>query len=170
MKKLILLGVLLLTVAGCASQPRQGDGPSLTLTEARAHPEQVKGRAVRWGGEIASTLNRPDKTRIEIVSRPLDGSGRPRLIDRTEGRFVAYVDGFLDPVVYAKGREITVEGEVAGVEPGRIGDYPYRFMVVRAVSQRLWPRRKPVVLRPIPDPYPFWRHDPWRYPYSPWWW
>ena len=125
---------------------------------------------MRWGGEIVSTRNLPDKTRIEIVSRSLDGGGRPRRTDRTEGRFVAYVDGFLDPVVYAKGREITVEGEVSGVESGRIGEYPYRFVVVRAASQRLWPRREAAVPLPIPDPYPFWRSDPWPYPYPPWWW
>ncbi len=39
MKKPMLLGVVLLIAAGCASQPRQGDAPSLTLTEAREHPE-----------------------------------------------------------------------------------------------------------------------------------
>ena len=47
---------------------------------------------VRWGGAIASVENRRDETWIEIVERPLN-------TDKSAGRFLARVDGFLDPAV-----------------------------------------------------------------------
>ena len=55
---------------------------------------------MRWGGTIASVNNRDDDTtELQIVSRPLDRRGRPRHVDVSEGRFVAEVDGFLDPEI-----------------------------------------------------------------------
>jgi outer membrane lipoprotein len=171
MRYLIPFFVLLLLPA-CALQPtaEREEIPPLTLSAARENPDAVLGQQIKWGGTIVSATNLPQQTRLEIVSRPLDYRGRPRQIDTTEGRFLAIVDGFLDPVVYAKGREITVEGVIEGVEDGRIGDYPYRFIVVQAASHRLWKKRRPVNVRYVPDPLYYWHHDRWGHPYSPYWW
>ena len=170
-RHLILLLVFLLLPA-CALQQtvEREDGPLLTLAAARENPDMAVGQKVKWGGTIVSAINLPQRTRLEIVSRPVDYRGRPRQIDATEGRFLAIVDGFLDPVVYAKGRAITVEGVIDGVEEGRIGDYPYRFVAVRAASHRLWKKRNPVDVRYVPDPLYYWHHDRWGYPYMPYWW
>ncbi len=171
MRNILVLLLLVLTTA-CATQPAGGQktasGP--TLAEAREHPDAANGKAVRWGGVIVEVHNEPARTRIEIVARPLDARGRPRDVDRSDGRFVAYVDGFLDPVVYASGREITIDGSIAGVEDGRIGEYPYRFVAVEARSHRLWKPRQPVEVRYLPDPLYRWHLDPWGRPYPPWWW
>jgi outer membrane lipoprotein len=160
-----VLGAVLL-FAGCASpvpEPiRQAPEGQPQPDEVRADAGRFQGATVRWGGVIASVNNRAQDTLIEVVSRPLSRGGRPQLTDVTQGRFLARVPGFLDPAVYAPGREITVTGAVAGVESRAVGDYPYPYVRVDATMHYLWAAREPVR-----DPYysPWW-YDPW-YPYHP---
>lgn len=153
-------------LAGCASVPEAvRDAPDLSPdpTLVRAAPKQYVGTTVRWGGIIVSVENGPVSSAVQIVSRPLDKSTRPHETDQTLGRFIAHISGFIDPVDYAAGREITVTGIVEGMEQREIGAYPYSYPVVRATGYYLWPLRPP----PVADPYfysPFYR--PW-YPYEP---
>jgi len=140
----------------------------VTVAEARAQPDALQGADVRWGGVIAAVENAREETRIEVVSRPLSRSGRPESGDRSDGRFLARFQGFLDPAVYAEGRELTVRGPLTGVVTREIGAYPYRFPVVDVQVHRLWeplPEYDPFLY----DPYWYrpWYADPW-YPY-PWW-
>lgn len=163
--------VALMTVllfAGCASNIpegiRQAPPAAVSPAEARADPERVAGVAVRWGGTIAGVENRRDETWIEVVARPLSRDGSPLERQAPQlGRFLARLPGFLDPAVYEDGRELTVRGHFEGVETRNIGEYPYRYPVVRVQQHVLW--------APPPEPRPwdydpFW-YDPW-YPY-PWW-
>lgn len=168
-RTVLLAGLLLL--AGCASQVpapiRQGPERAPELGEVRADPDRYVSVAVRWGGNIVETRNDVDETWIEVVARPLDREGRPRAGDLTQGRFLVRVKGFLEPTVYAPGRELTVMGRLAEPHPGRIGRFPYTYPVVTAEHVYLWPER-----RPVPDYYrdPFW-YDPWYpfyYPYPYW--
>jgi outer membrane lipoprotein len=137
------------------------------LVAVRETPEQFIGTAVRWGGAIVSVRNLKDETVVEIVSRQLDGDGRPRAEDQSEGRFLAQVTGFLDPAVYAGKREVTVSGRVAGALRQSIGEFPYQYPIVRVEQIYLWEPR----LQPNYDPY---RNDPWYpwgypyWPYRPW--
>lgn len=164
-----LLAGAVAALAGCAAQlpPAISEAPpgSPGVAEVRAAPEGHRGAAVRWGGTLAEVRNRAEVTELEIVARPLAGSGRPREGDGSEGRFIARVPGFLDPAIHARGRLITVAGRVAGVRRGTVGEYPYRFPVVEASAHHLW--------EPLPDPpraAPCW-YDPW-YPFgcSPYHW
>jgi len=155
-------------LAGCATPVpgpiRQPVPGAPGVGEVRARPQAYTGRRVRWGGTIATVDNRKQGTWVEVVSRPLDRDGRPKETDATSGRFMARVPGFLDPAVYAAGRAFTVNGVIEGVVRKDIGQYPYRFPVVRADHYHLW--------APLPKagetPYwgPPWWYDPW-YPY-PW--
>ena len=163
---------------GCTSNVpeaiRTAPPRDVAVAEARADPEALSGSEVRWGGVIAAVENARDETRIEVVSRPLDRAGRPESGDRSAGRFLARFQGFLDPAVYAAGRELTVRGTLDGVVSRPIGEFPYRFPVVDVYSHRLW--------QPLPEPGPYmhdpfwyrpWYSDPW-YPYpwyrDPFWW
>ncbi len=135
----------------------------LTVAEARQTPPGTP-QTVRWGGTIVGIANIADnKTQVEIVSRPLQRSGRPISDDRTDGRFIAEFSDFLDPEIYTAGRELSVVGTVAGTVDGRIGKTEYRFPLVQVSDHRYW---KPLPPReyyrpPIHDHYlydPFW-HD-----------
>lgn len=164
----MLAGLLCaLLVAGCATTiPKEistapAGGP--TVAEVRVDAQQFTGARVRWGGTIAGVDNQANETWVEVVARELDRSGQPRPTDRSAGRFIAIIDGFIDPALYGEGREITVAGVVEDEVTRKIGDFDYTFPRVRADNYLLWP------LRHEPDPRdypPYWYYDPW-YPWYP---
>ena len=78
---------------------------------------------------------------VELVQFPLRDYGRPMVSDDSPGRFRVYVDGFLDPVLYEKGRAITFTGKVAGVEKGTVGEQAYEFPTLKAKGYHLWKKR-----------------------------
>ncbi len=163
MRTLLMLFVVLLAT-GCATDIPQaiGERPpqDLGLAQARAAGQAALGRYVRWGGTIAGVENRAAETWVEIVERRLYRGGRPQQSDASGGRFLARVGYFLDPAVYAAGREVTVAGNVDAFVTRPIGDYPYGYVVLKAEVIYLWP--------PLPEPdpyyYPYW-FDPW-YPWD----
>ena len=165
MRVVPLLAVAGLVLAGCTTVPeaiRKPPADDLQLAAVRPDPERYRDAVVRWGGLIAGVRNDANETVIEIVGRRLDSQGRPRDEDRSEGRFLARVGGFLDPAVYANSRELTVRGVLEGAVEQPIGEYRYRYPKVRVEQLYLWPVRLP------PDPY-YYRYDPyWTYPWYPW--
>jgi outer membrane lipoprotein len=170
MRGLLALLIALLA-AGCASnlpEPiREPPPQDLALETVRQDPEQYIGQPVRWGGTIAGVDNRADETCLEVVGRELQSSGKPVARDRSEGRFLACVNRFLDPMVYSRDRLVTVAGTVEAVETRPVGEYPYRYPVVQVQNLHLW---QPETERPRyeRDPFfydPFW---PWPYYRYPW--
>ena len=167
MKKLVLIASLLL-LGACASKPPEAiskvphDNPS--LLRVRMDIDAYVGRDVRWGGVINSVENRADGTWIEIVRHDLRSNGRPREGGKSDGRFIASFDDFVDPVVYESGRSLTVVGTIEGKDSRKIGDYDYQFAIVEVDGSYLWKKRSEV--RPVPyyPPY-YWYHDPWFYHY-----
>jgi outer membrane lipoprotein len=159
-----LLLAIVAWLTGCASVPeplRGGPQQSPDPAMVRTSPEQYAGMTVRWGGVIVTVENEAAQSVVQVVSRPLGESTRPLETDESWGRFIVRINGFIDPVDYAAGREITVIGVIDGVEQHNIGTYRYNYPLVRATTHYLWPVRLP----PMPDPYfysPF--YSPW-YPY-----
>src|SRR3569623_155255 len=150
MKRMMMGLVLLTALGGCASRipPQIREAPAISPTEqvVRGHVQQFVGTPVRWGGSIGAVENRAAETWVEIVSRPLQGKGRP----------------------------ITVTGKVEGEEQRPIGKFVYSFPVVAIGSYYLWPPLPPAPRYPPsywndpwwPGPY---FSSPWylrhRYPY-----
>lgn len=165
-----LLLLLLFTLYACTSPVpeavRKAPEGSPSLPTVNSAPERYLNANIRWGGTIAHVQNLPGETRIEIVARELNRDGKPKEYDRSEGRFIAVFNAFLDPAIYATDRNLTVVGQVTGTEEKRLGDMEYRYPVVKVLSHYLWPK-------PIPyyrDPYYPYYYDPWDpywYPY-PW--
>jgi outer membrane lipoprotein len=172
----MVCAVTAVLLGGCASVVpeaiRSATPGNLQVAQVREHPEQFRGAVVRWGGNIISTRNESDHTIIEIVARDLDGDGRPLEEDRSLGRFIVKVQGFLDPTVYKPERELTVHGRIEGVVEQAIGEYRYAYPVVQADNVYLWKQRHPPqAYMPYRYPYPYY-YDPW-YPwgwpyYRPW--
>ncbi len=165
MLHLLPYGLALFLLVGCATnvpeairKPAPGD---LTVAEARTQPSAHVGRQVRWGGTIAAVENHKTETWLEVVSRELDNNARPRETDRSAGRFLVRADGFLDPAVYAKGRQVTVSGTVEGGKTRPIGEFSYHYPVVKARAVHLW--------EPLPELRRDYRyHDPFWSPWYPW--
>ncbi len=163
-----------LLLSACASQiPEQirnvpTDMPSVVT--ARANIERVVGARVRWGGTIAEVENRESQTWIEIVARNLGDDARPLESDYSQGRFLARVEGFLDPAIYSKGREITVTGEIEGAQTRTIDEYQYRYPIVDVEAHHLWQPRSDYRDMQYPSPYSPFYYDPFFYDpfyYSP---
>jgi len=153
-----------LLLGACSTVPETIREPAvaqISLTQAQENPDTVKGSQVRWGGTIARVENRQQQTRIEIVARELYDDGEPKKSDQSLGRFMTQIDGFLDPAIYAVGRNITVVGSLSGTTPGKLGEMNYLYPVVQAESHYLWPLRE----EPCETCAP-WYYDPW-YPWGP---
>jgi outer membrane lipoprotein len=144
-KLMVIMSVLL--VAGCASrfpEPIRTDNKQLVeFPQALQSPDRYQGETARWGGVIASIDNRDQQTRLEVVNFRLNSYGRPITDDQTPGRFVVYLDRFVDPEVYKPGRAVTALGTFSEVEEGAIGDYVYVFPVLQASGVELWQERQP---------------------------
>ena len=149
-----------LAAGGCATVPPQVAGNDFApITPQQASSQNAHGTRVRWGGEIIKVEPKSDSTCIEILSRELYSDARPNRHDQSDGRFIACGKGFYDPAVYAKGRDVTIVGQVAGTEQHQVGDYNYTYARVDADNVYLWPKRQ--------NYYAY--YDPWGPYYDPFW-
>src|SRR3569623_619718 len=134
MKRMMMGLVLLTALGGCASRipPQIREAPANSPTEqvVRGQVQQFVGTPVRWGGSIGAVEIRAAETWVEIVSRPLQGNGRPEEELDSSGRFLARYTGFLDPMNFTKGRLITVTGKVEGEEQRHNGTIDNSFPIV----------------------------------------
>jgi outer membrane lipoprotein len=149
-------------LAACVTQPVPLRGQYNPVTPAQATDHDSTGATVRWGGRIVEVEPKENRTCFELISTHLDGYGRPnRDSDEVGGRFIACRNGFYDPALFEKNREVTFTGRIDGYENRKIGGYDYRFPRLAADVVYLWPVRNQVdVMQPMPY-YP--------QPYSPWW-
>ncbi len=180
MTKIGYLTFITLLLIGCASQrtPQAIQTPlpkSPSLTQVRiGEVEEFSGAEVRWGGKVVKVENQSTDTLIEVVAYELQGNGRPIPDDSSPGRFLARVDGFLDPTIYEPGRLWTVVGRLEGKMSRPIGGYAYTYPIVQVGHHHLWPGPSPDRRRGYYYP----RHYPYYYPYygptpyyrgPPWW-
>lgn len=140
-KRVLAVVLVALAAASCAPFPREvmqrvDEGALFSLV--RENPDRYRGKTVLWGGVIVETEVGPQETRILIVNTALDMRKRPDNVDRSEGRFIAIQKGYLDPAIYARGREITVVGEVSGQEERPLGAISYRYPAVTIERLMLW--------------------------------
>lgn len=178
----LTLGAAVLALSACASrypEPIRTDADDLVeFSQAQRQAEENEGGTARWGGVIADVRNTDDRTRIEVVSFRLNNYGRPQASDRSDGRFVVYLDEFVDPEIYQRGRMITALGEFSGLERGQIGDFNYYYPVLNATGIELWRVRQqhaPMMHAGFGyyDPHSLWYRNqlygvgPYRYYYHP---
>lgn len=160
----LTLFATLAALAGCAGTPttiRHAPDTDVSLAQVRATPVQFTGATVRWGGSVVSVRNLRDESVIEIVARRLERGGRPLDEDRSDGRFLATVKGFVDPAIHVAGREVTVYGTVTGTVEQAIDEHRYTYVQVAAETLYLWPPRLPSE---------FYYYDPFWDPWYPWGW
>lgn len=158
-------------LGGCATMPQPLQGNYADVTSASVQPGSASGTRVRWGGEIIKTEPGPQETCFYILGRRLDIQARPELGNTgdSQGRFVACHNGFYDPEVFTRGRELTVTGTLEGTVTKKVGDYSYPYPRVKADVVYLWPKRPIYVGTPYPPGFydPYWG-GPWGWGYGPW--
>lgn len=172
-----LLGLFLFMISGCASpiskELRQEASKELTFPTVLKNPTAYVGSIVIWGGKIIETHNIAEGSEILASEIPLDYQEMPEAEKYSQGRFIAKSSTFLDPVVYKKGKKITVAGEIIGKETKPLGKTKYTYPTILIKQIHLWRRMR---LYPYSTPYGWgWYgsdYGPydwdWVDPYAPW--
>jgi outer membrane lipoprotein len=168
-KKRLTLAIAgsVLTLSGCVTIPDALQGTSATpvdqLSSVQNAPHLFTGAEARFGGTVVAMTNERGRTVLEIAAVPLDAGARPILGEPSQGRLLASVNGFLDPVDFNR-QLVTVVGPITGVREGKIGMTPYRFVTMNATGFKRWRIAQQIVMPPQPiGPWGPWgpRHDPW---------
>ncbi|GAD81310.1 Slp family lipoprotein [Vibrio ezurae] len=142
----LILGAIM---AGCSSLPEalvSKNDAVVTDYDTWLNDEQGDTAELRLGGVIAKVTNLESKTRLELVNLPINSGGKPDINVEPQGRFVAYIDGFVDPTTFSEGRLVTVLGKADGIEEGKVGEFNYRFPVMKASGYHLWQIREKVIV------------------------
>jgi outer membrane lipoprotein len=141
--------------------------PFKTLIEKA---NQYSGRIVILGGYILETNNLASETILKVLQVPFRVGEEPDSRDLSQGRFVVYYNGFLDPEVYARDRAITVAGRVMGSAIEEIGDKRILYLKIESREIYLWPEYTNLPPHYFRRPYPRYWHGYPNYPYSFWYW
>ena len=120
--RLYVLGCLSVLLIACAVTPPFSEdmlhNADRSMTPEQAAKKNATDVEVMWGGVIVKATNTPDYTDFEVLYYPLDASQRPDEHQKAESRFLVRYPGYLETIVYAPGREVTVLGKLQGVEEG----------------------------------------------------
>lgn len=129
---------------GCASKEacvKPVGSHDLTPSEVTASSRGI-GKVVSWGGQVIETRNLETFTELEILGYPLDPCGRPVTQGQPLGRFLVRHHGYLEPMDYRAGRQVTVTGRITEVTEGQVGDTRLRFPILQESVIRLWPQQQ----------------------------
>ncbi len=135
----IILGLLLNGCTGLPTAIQNAPYMNLSYNQVSSDSNSFKDAPVRWGGIIISVENEAQASLMQVVFHPLDFNGRPQTYHAGQGRFVIQVAEFLDPAVYAKDKEITVAGVIAGDIELTVGKRTIRVPLLTATAIHLWP-------------------------------
>jgi outer membrane lipoprotein len=169
-----LVSMLCVALFSCApvldgAYMREGER-DVSFKALRDNPDQHIGELFILGGVIVRTKFTEAGSQIEAMHVQVDRYGYFEDIGRSEGRFLALApkENTLDPVVFRRGRRITLAGVFTGIRKGKIDEIEYAYPVFQIKQIYLWAREERV--------YPPGYYDPWFYPYPypyyyryPWW-
>ena len=124
--KFLLTAVATLALSACATAPKPLQGQFSLVSPRDSVATQQVGTPVRWGGRIIETKPGQGETCFQMISRPLNASGRPNTTSSDAGRDVTFI------------------GKIDGYQNTRIGDYDYRLPKLSADVIYLWPEQRQV--------------------------
>ncbi len=135
--------LILVALSACApaiSQDlRKETRKDLLFDQVTRNPTAYVGSVVIWGGVIIGVDNNTEGSSITVLQTPLDGRDQPGDTEYSRGRFIAATPDLADPLVFIKGRRITVVGEITGKEAKPIGSSAlYLYPVIRIKQLVLW--------------------------------
>lgn len=111
-----LVPLIFLFLAGCSTVPvaiKEAPKPDWQLAEVGQQVSQHQGEAIRWGGQVIKVENNDEGSLLHIVQFPLNSFGRPNSDQKSQGRFLALSNDFVDPYIYKSGTLVTVAGRLA---------------------------------------------------------
>ncbi len=130
-----------LVLGACAPAPIYKNVPgavAVVPAQVAQSPERYAGNAVVWGGRIVQVTNLADHSEIELLAYPLDSSQRPKANDSGNGRFIAVLRGYAEPLDYPAGALMTISGRLDGSRSGKVGQADYVFPLVSVGQSHVW--------------------------------
>ena len=179
MRRCMIIGFAALVLAGCApvlDRDLMNTGArQFQLSHLVETPEVFKDHLFILGGVIVDTKLTEQGSQIEALFVPVNSSGYLRDATLYQGRFIAVyarAKGMLDPMIYRKGREITLAGDFVGVRKGKIDEMEYAFPLFEIRQIHLWEEHAYYDYAwPYYYPYPYY-YSPYYYrapyPYGSW--
>lgn len=142
-RSLLPLSSLLLacTLTACAPAPiYKAAGPTVDAVPSQVAqtPERYSNGEVIWGGRIVLVKNFSDHSEIELLAYPLDSSQRPKANDSGNGRFIAIMSGYMEPLDYPAGALMTIKGKLNGTRAGKVGEANYVFPLISVSQSHVW--------------------------------
>ncbi len=139
-------------------QVRSEADPPIPFRTLIRDADKYIGHTVILGGYILETKNLESETILKVLQTPLRFGHDPDSKKRSQGRFMVYHRGFLDPEVYGKDQVITVAGSIIGTAVEKIGDEQIQFLKLENREIYLWSdyTNKPLYYY-YPRPYPYYR-------------
>ena len=141
----MIIGSAVVLLAGCAPvldrEVMKEGAREFQLGHLTETPEVFQGRLFILGGMIVETKLTEKGSLVEALFVPVNASGRLRDPREYHGRFLATFDrtkGLLDPMIYKKGREITLAGTFLEVRKGKIDELEYAYPVFEVRQIYLW--------------------------------
>ncbi|MFQ3573649.1 MAG: Slp family lipoprotein [Thermodesulfovibrionales bacterium] len=136
---------------------------NLPISELISNPIAYENRLFVFGGQIVDVKVTAEGSLLEAVYVDVDHDGIPRSSKHPNARIKALFKreyGFLDPIVYERGRYVTIGGVFRGLQPGKIEEMSYLFPFFHIEEIFLWskPQRR----------YQY--YNPWYEGYYPWGW
>ena len=172
------LVVLLVGLSGCAtfSSSPFSTNEEAQVTAGASFAQVVQDPSVhikhilKVGGVVLSAKRLVDRTEVMVLQIPLDSDSVPKW-DRTksQGRFIATQQPFLDPATLPEGTRVTIIGEVTGQASVPVDEEEKVYPVLAIQALKVWPMipRNTYGYRPYWGPYPYWGgYWGWGWPYS----
>lgn len=172
MKKitLLVLSLALTVLAGCAhvisDESRRLVDPTVSYPSLKESPDSYTGKHVMLGGVIVGIKNSREGTQLEVMEVRLDESGMPEDAFRSEGRFLAVTDRFLDSMIFKPGRLITLVGAVKGKKALPLDEVDYIYPLIAIKEIHVWKSYDYEQGYPYPLPPPYY-YDPYYYGHWP---
>ncbi len=141
-KRLILAALVSVLLSGCTSVLsnqiiQEADG-KIAFPELLKQPDRFRGAVVILGGQIIETVARENETWVQVLQLPLGDRQQPNHTAASQGRFLVVYPRFVDPLIYEKGRKITVGGVIQGGRVITIGGKPYTVPALLERETYLW--------------------------------
>ena len=192
MKRVLFAAMVVFSLAACTpvlNRDLMNTGVrEFQLGHLAETPEAFKDHLFILGGVIVETKLLETGSQIEALFVPVNGSGYFQDTRQYQGRFLALFDrakGMLDPLIYRKGREVTLAGTFLGLRKGKIDEMEYTYPIFEVRQIHLWDEyqdarysmsyypyyyppyyysyyyRSPYLYDPRWRPYPYWPAPPW---------
>ncbi len=141
-KAIILAVISFLVLSGCTSvlsnRVVQEADESISFPDLQKQPERYRGSVVILGGQIVETVVKEGETWVQVLQLPLGTQHAPDITAPSQGRFIVVCKRFADPLIFERGKKITVAGEVQGGKVLMLNQAAYRFPVLLERETYLW--------------------------------